>query len=310
MQKQILILEDIGIPKKDFHELIAQKKLNFKFVHQNEVEDNHLVEGIITIKTEVNSSLMAKYPNLKFIAVAFTGYDCVDISACTKKNIAVLNVPNYSTDSVAELTLALAISLLREIPQTQNILHSGQWAHQPGMELKGKTIGIVGTGNIGMRVAQLFSAFGCKLLAWSRSEHKAFTDLGGIYYPNLEDLASDVDILSIHIPQTTETTNLIDAKILNKMKTTAYIINTARGPIVHQADLSYALNNNQIAGAAIDVFDQEPINSQAPLLKAKNTILTPHIAYKTKEALLRRAAITIDNIWSFTQGKTTNQVNQ
>jgi D-3-phosphoglycerate dehydrogenase len=308
--KQILILEELGISRKDFQALIDKNQIQYDLVWGDNTNYNQdSVEGIITIKTKVDAQLIMQYPNLKFVAVAFTGYDCVDISACTQNNIAVFNVPTYSTDSVAELTLGLTISLLREIPQTQNILHHGNWAHQPGLELKGKTIGIIGTGNIGLRVAELFSAFGCKLLAWSRSERIAFTDLGGIYVNSIEELASKVDILCVHIPQTEESINLIDANILNNMKASSYLINTARGPIVNQNDLSEALNNNQIAGAAIDVFNQEPINKNAAILKAKNTILTPHIAYKTEEALLRRASITIDNISSFAKGTINNQVN-
>ena len=309
-QKQILILEDLGINQKDFKELIVQKKLNYNFVEKTKSDEYSLIEGLITIKTKVDAQLMQQYPNLKFIAVAFTGYDCVDLIACAQYNIAVFNVPTYSTDSVAELTIGLAISLLREIPQTQNILRSGNWTHQPGLELKNKTIGIIGTGNIGIRVAELFSAFGCKLLAWSRSERKAFTDLGGTYVNSIQELAAKVDILSIHIPQTTENTNIIEAGILSKMKATSYLINTSRGPIVNQNDLTQALNNNQIAGATIDVFDEEPINKNAAILKAKNTILTPHIAYKTEEALLRRASITIDNIRAFANKAIINRVGQ
>ncbi len=308
-KKQILILEDLGINQKDFQELISQKKLDYDWINNFDSTNADLIEGIITIKIKVDAQLISQFPNLKFVAVAFTGYDCVDMTACQQNNIAVFNVPTYSTDSVAELTLGLAISLLREIPQTQNVLRSGNWAHPAGLELKGKTVGIIGTGNIGLRVAELFSAFGCKLLAWSRSERQAFIDLGGNYTNSLEELAAKVDILSVHIPQTPESVNLIDAAILSKMKTSAYLINAARGPIVNQNDLSEALNNNQLAGAAIDVFDQEPIAENTAILKAKNTILTPHIAYKTEEALLRRASITVDNISAFANGAIINRVN-
>ncbi|MCK5856403.1 MAG: hydroxyacid dehydrogenase [Bacteroidales bacterium] len=308
-KRQILILEELGISKDDFNKLTLSHKLDFEFIWDIEKVSPDMVEGIITIKTKVDINMTKSYINLKFVAVAFTGYDCVDMESCRKNNIAVFNVPTYSTDSVAELTLGLAISLLREIPSTQHLVRNGKWNHKAGMELKGKTVGIIGSGNIGIRVAELFAAFGCNILAWSRTERKEFIEIGGKYVNSLNKLANQVDILSIHIPQTPETINLIDESILSSMKNTSYLINCARGPIVNQKDLSHALNNKLIAGAAIDVFDLEPISPKAEILSAKNTIITPHIAYKTEEALLRRAAITFDNIHSFIIGRNSNRVN-
>lgn len=308
-KKQVLITDDLGISKNDFQNLFTKNNLNYSLIWDNQVKEADLIEGIITIKTKVNATIIRQYPNLKFVAVAFTGYDNVDLDACRKNNIAVFNVPSYSTDSVAELTIGLAISLLREIPQTQKLLHKDGWAHHPGLELKGKTIGIIGTGNIGMQVANLFAAFGCTLFAWSRTEHERFIEIGGAYLNSVEELASKVDILCIHIPLTPASINLIDAKILARMKSTAYLINTARGPIVNQENLSTALNIGQIAGAALDVFDMEPISNDDAIRKANNTILTPHIAYKTKEALLRRASITVDNILGFADQHMINRVD-
>jgi len=308
-KQQILILEDLGISKVQFQTIIKEKNINFDFVEKKGKEDSDLIIGIICIKAKIDQELISQYKNLKFIAVAFTGFDNIDMQACRKNQIAVFNVPAYSTDSVAELTLGLAISLLREIPQTQHKLRSGEWNHPAGLELKSKKIGIIGTGSIGIRVAKLFHAFGCMLFAWSRSEHSEFLNLGGVYLDSLEELAQKVDILSIHIPQSTENIDIINFDILNKMKPTSFLINTARGPIVNQADLSKALNEGIIAGAALDVFDEEPIDKYASILKAKNTILTPHIAYKTEEALLRRASITLDNIKHFGEGQKGNRVD-
>ncbi len=299
VKQQILILEDLGISKAQFQTIIKEKNINFDFVEKKGKENSNLIIGIICVKAKIDQELISQYKNLRFIAVAFTGFDNINMQACRKNQIAVFNVPAYSTDSVAELTLGLAISLLREIPQTQLKLRSGEWNHPAGLELKSKKIGIIGTGSIGIRVAELFHAFGCTLYAWSRSEHNEFLNLGGVYLDSLEELAQKVDILSIHIPQSTDSIDIINSDILNKMKPTAFLINTARGPIVNQNDLSKALNNGVIAGAAIDVFNHEPISQSSSILEAKNTILTPHIAYKTEEALFRRTNITINNIKCF-----------
>ena len=309
-KQQILILENLGISKAQFQTIIKEKNINFDFVEKKGKEDSNLIIGIICVKTNINQELISQYKNLKFIAVAFTGFDNIDMQACRKNQIAVFNVPAYATDSVAELTLGLAISLLREIPQTQLKLRPGEWNHPAGLELKSKKIGIIGTGSIGIRVAELFHAFGCMLFAWSRSEHNDFINLGGVYLDSLEELAQKVDILSIHIPQSTDSIDIINSNILNKMKPTAFLINTARGPIVNQNDLSKALNDGVIAGAAIDVFNQEPISQSSSILEAKNTILTPHIAYKTEEALFRRANITLNNIKRFFEGKDINRVDK
>jgi len=308
-KQQLLVLDDLGIDKQQFQFIANEKGIDYDLIWQLGEENPDSIMGIICVKTQIDQQLIRRYKNLKFIAVAFTGYNNVDLQSCRQNNIAVFNVPDYSTDSVAELTLGLGLSLLREIPKTQQKLRSGKWTHPAGIELKSKNIGIVGTGSIGIRVAELFHAFGCNLYAWSRSERQEFINLGGSYLNSLDKLARKVDILSIHIPQSSESINLINFDILKMMKPSAFLINTARGPIVNQADLSKALNEGIIAGAALDVFDEEPIDKNAVILNAKNTILTPHIAYKTEEALLRRAQITLDNIVYFSKGKRQNRVD-
>jgi len=305
-QKQILILEDLGIPLVDFQKITSQSELNFDFISDNHISAN--VEGIITIKTTVDKQLIEKYPNLKFIAVAFTGYDCVDLSICKQKNISVFNVPAYSTNSVAELAVGLAISLLREIPTAINILQSGKWNLKPGLELSGKKIGILGTGEIGTTTAKYFKTFGCEILGWSRSEREEFKKYG-TYTNDLIEFFSSVDIVSVHLPLNELTKDIIGEKELSSMKSSAYIINVARGPIIDKNALYNILNEEKIAGAAIDVFDQEPLEATSPFLQLSNIILTPHIAYKTEEALIRRAKITIGNIVHFIKGEPTNVVS-
>ena len=305
-QKQILILADLGIPLVDFQKITSQSELNFDFISDNHISAN--VEGIITIKTTVDKQLIEKYPNLKFIAVAFTGYDCVDLSICKQKNISVFNVPAYSTNSVAELAVGLAISLLREIPTAINIVQSGKWNLKPGLELSGKKIGILGTGEIGTTTAKYFKTFGCEILGWSRSEREEFKKYGA-YTNDLIEFFSSVDIVSVHLPLNELTKDIIGEKELSSMKSSAYIINVARGPIIDKNALYNILNEEKIAGAAIDVFDQEPLEATSPFLQLSNIILTPHIAYKTEEALIRRAKITIGNIVHFIKGEPTNVVS-
>lgn len=310
-KKQVIILQDLGISDQSFQELIAKANLPFEFTTEkwDSISASETVEGIITVKEEVNNKILDHFPNTKFVAVAFTGYDSVDLDLCRERGIAVFNVPAYSTDSVAELVIGLAISLLREIPTTDKLIRAGGWNHKPGNELKGKSVGIVGTGTIGIRVAEIFKVLGCDIFGWSKSKQTKFTDIGGEYVSSLEELCSKVDLLSIHIPSMPDTKNLINKKHFEVMKPTAFIINTARGPIVNQKDLTYALNNDIIAGAAIDVYEEEPINSNDDLLKTENSILTPHIAYKTTEALKLRAEITFHNIKSFLANKQENRID-
>lgn len=310
-KKQVIILQDLGISDQIFQELIAKANLPFGFTTEkwDTITASETVEGIITVKEEVDKKILDHFPNVKFVAVAFTGYDSIDLDLCREKGIAVFNVPAYSTDSVAELVIGLAISLLREIPTTDKLIRAGGWNHKPGNELKGKSVGIVGTGTIGIRVAEIFKVLGCDICGWSKSKQTKFTDLGGEYVSSLEELCSKVDLLSIHIPATPDTKNLINKKHFEAMKPTAFIINTARGPIINQKDLTEALKNNIIAGAGIDVFDREPISSEDDLLNTSNSILTPHIAYKTTEALNQRAEITFSNIIAFTKGIKQNRVD-
>ena len=303
--KQILILEDLGVSKELFDSLIA--KIPYSLVWNIDDANMQNLEGVITIKSKVDSNLLNSLPNVKFIAVAFAGYDCVDMQYCKQNNIAIYNVPTYSTNSVAELTVGLAISLLREIPKSDKIIRIGKWNLKPGIELHSKTIGIVGTGGIGQTTAKYFKTMGCNIIGWARSKRNEFEEIGS-YTDSLIDLCSTADIICLHLPLTADTNGIIAKPEIAAMKTSAYIINVARGNIVDENALISALKENRIAGAAVDVFAQEPINKDNEFLKLSNVILTPHIAYKTEEALLRRAAITIDNIMGFVNKNEINRV--
>lgn len=305
--KEILLLQELGVPQADIDRLKSEFSISHDLVSETTNKEN--VEGIITIKTAVTAELLDLYPSLKFIAVAFTGYDAVDMSAAKARDIAVFNVPAYATDSTAELAIGLAISLLREIPKGNGLIHKNEWALKPGLELRDKTVAIIGTGKIGTRTAELFIAFGCKIIGWSRTANDDFTEMGGSYVDSIEEAFADADIVSIHLPLNDKTKNIIDEKTLSQMKDSAFLINVARGPIVNTEDLAASLSTGKIAGAAVDVFDSEPIEPNNLLLSAKNTILTPHVAYKTQEALVRRAQVTFQNIKSFINGSPQNLVD-
>lgn len=274
-----------------------------------EETDPVAVEVIINVKKRIDAAMIKRFPNLKMIAVAFTGFDSVDLDACRQMGIAVYNVPAYSTHSVAELALGMSIALLREIPRGNQQIRQNQWNMAPGKELYGKTIGILGTGKIGLASANLFKAFGCNLLGWSRTEKEEFKALGGKYVPELEELFAKADIISIHVPYNKDTEGLVGEPELKSMKKTAFLVNTARGAIVDEEALDKVLKHKEIAGAALDVFSIEPIPADHPFLALDNTILTPHIAFKTEEALERRAEVTLQNIADFLNGRTGNRVD-
>lgn len=246
--------------------------------------------------------------HLKYINIAFTGVDHVPVAAAKEKGILVSNASGYSTDSVAELTLGMILSLLRNIPRVDERCRNGQTKDGlVGSELHGKTVGIVGTGAIGMRTAALCRAFGCKVLAYNGFNPNKTSE--EITYMALEPMLEQSDIVVLHCPLTDKSRNLIDARALSHMKPTALLINTARGPVVDSAALADALNRGQIAGAGIDVFEMEPpVPADHPLLHCKNTLLTPHVAFASRESMEKRAAIVFDNIRQYLNGTPVNLV--
>ena len=244
--------------------------------------------------------------HLKYINIAFTGVDHVDLKAAEEMGVKVSNASGYSTVAVAELTLAMMLDLLRNVPQIDAACRRGQTkAGLIGGELEGKTVAIFGTGAIGTKVAQLVHAFGARVIAYNGFSSKPDTEL--ITYFPLKELMQEADIVSLHCPVTDQSRGIINKESLSYMKPTAYLINEARGPVVNSQDLADALNNGSIAGAAIDVFETEPpIDVNHPLLHAKNTIVTPHAAFATHESMNKRAHIVFENIHTFLAGKQQN----
>lgn len=259
-------------------------------------------DAIIVSNIPMPKAIISQCKNLKMISVAFTGIDHIDMEECKARGIAVRNAAGYSTQSVAELTLGLMLDLLRKITEldsnTRSLKNRDGFA---GRELAGKKIGIIGAGAIGSQVGTILNLLGCTVYFSSRTP-KPDTQWGT--YLSFDQLLEKSDIITLHIPFTSETENLIDSSSIAKMKDGAYIVNTARGKVVDYQTLSQALTSGKIAGAAIDVYETEPpIAPNHPLLSAPNCVLTPHIAYATKEALDKRAEIASNNILEWLGGK-------
>lgn len=308
-QKQILIVDDLLTPRQDFENSAKRSNLDYTIIWSEKDATPNKVEVIVTVLKKLDRKYLEQFPHLKMIAVAFTGYDSVDMEYCRRHEIAVYNVPKYSTRSVAELTVGLTLAVLREITHGNHIIRNEGWSYKPGTELAEKTVGIMGTGEIGVATAKIFKAFGCELIGWSRSQNSAFKALGGKYIADKQPFFAAADIVSLHLPLNDETRKIVAEKEFDAMKESAIFVNTARGAIVNESDLIAALQQGKIAGAGLDVFVQEPVNCDNRLLKMKNVVLTPHIAYKTKEALSRRMEVTVNNISDFLQNKDTNRVD-
>ncbi len=269
-------------------------------------------EIILTNKVAITRQVMEQNSQLKLISVLATGYNVIDTKAAVKKNILVCNVPAYGTHSVAQHTFALLLELTNRVGQHALSVASGDWEKSldwsytlaPITELAGKTLGIVGFGHIGQQVARIASAFNMRVLYYSA--HDKGNQLAS--YTGLQTLFKESDVVTLHCPLTPDNRAFVNRQLLQYMKPSALLINTARGPLIHEEDLADALNNQQIAGAGLDVLSQEPPLSNNPLLHAKNCIITPHNAWMSREARKRIIDITTQNIKAFLQGKPVNQV--
>lgn len=280
------------------------------------VERAHGADIIITNKTPIGGNEINQLPSLKYIGVIATGYNIVDTETAKKKGIVVTNVPGYSTASVVQLTFALILELCLRVQRHSDSVMEGKWARSldfsfweyPLMELSGKTIGIIGFGGIGQAVADVATAFGMNVIANSRTQ----TDQSrrkNFKWASVPELLKNSDVVSIHCPLTADTQGLINSESLNLMKDTAFLINTARGPIIVEQDLADALNKGIIAGAGIDVLSVEPPAKDNPLFNTKSCIITPHIAWATLEARTRLMGIAANNLASFIKDDPINIVN-
>lgn len=273
-------------------------------------------EIVYTNKTPLTAETLKALPRLRFIGVLATGYNVVDTAAAKELGIKVANIPTYGTSAVAQYTFALLLEICHHVGAHSRAVHDGRWSAQPDfcfwdyplIELYGKTMGLIGFGRIGQAVADIAVALGMKVLAFDQ-----FTDpsreTDRIRYATLDTLLSQSDVISLHCPLTPENTGMIDAQAIGKMKKGVILLNTARGPLIVESDLRDALMSGQVAYAAVDVVSSEPIKPDNPLLSAPNCIITPHIAWASKESRERLMNIAVQNLRAFLDGKPVNIVN-
>lgn len=314
----IALLEPLSVPDKTVAELSAplvEAGHNFKAFPTRITDPDELRERaqgadiVIIANTPFPAGVVEALPKLKLVDVAFTGVDLVDVAACRAQGVTVCNCAGYSDTAVAELVMGLTVDVLRRVPSGQRAVRDGGTSEGlMGTEIAGKTVGIVGTGHIGTRVAALFSAFGATVLGYARHPNPACMKLG-VSYRGLDALLAESDIVSVHLPLTEATRGFIDAEKIAAMKKGAVLVNCARGPIVDAKALADALVSGHLGGAAVDVFDREPpLGPDDPLLSAPRTVLTPHVGYYTAEAMERRAKIAFANVAAFCEGNPQNVV--
>ncbi len=311
---RIAVVDPLQLPQdvvmEKFKELGCEVELYSSRAESEEelIERCRDAEIVVLVNTPMRAGVLEKLENLKMIAVSFTGYDHVDVEKCRELGITVSNVPEYSTNSVAELVFGMIIAAARKMIECDRAVRDGKDnTGLLGRELYGKTIGVIGTGKIGERVCEIALAFGMKVLAYSRTKKKELEEMG-VEYVTLEDLLRKSDIVTVHVPLSKETEGMIGERELSLMKDGAIIVNTARGKIIDTESLAKALENGRIT-ACLDVFDIEPPLPEGHLLRnPPNAILAPHVGYYTKEALVRRLEVTVENIRAFIEGKPKNVV--
>ena len=254
-------------------------------------------------------AILDALPDLRMISILGTGTDNVDLDAATERGIVVSNTPGVSAVSVAEATIGLLFAVTRRIPLMDRRLRKGVWQHEIGPELRGRTLGVVGLGAIGSEVAALGRGLGLRVIAWSFRQDPERAARLGVQLVELDDLLRQSDVVSLHLRNSPQAAGLIGRRELALMKSTAYLINTARGAIVDQAALVDVLREKQIAGAGLDVFAPEPLEADSPFLALDNVVVTPHVAAVTHEAQARLAQMPVDNIVAFLDGHPEHVVN-
>lgn len=272
-------------------------------------------EIVLTNKVVLDAAVLNQLPRLMYIGVLATGYNVVDIDVATRQSIIVCNIPAYSSQSVAQMVFAHLLNIVNRVDYYAIANRNGRWSDNKDFcyiehnlfELYGKRFGIVGLGNTGMATAKIALSFGMEVVAFTSKNEDELPH--GIHRVMLDELFSTSDIISLHCPLTETTKSMVNSARLKQMKSSAILINTGRGPLVDEQELSEALNSGQIAAYGADVLSVEPAEIGNPLLKAKNCFLTPHIAWATREARQRLISICIENIKAFISGTAINQVN-
>jgi len=273
-------------------------------------------DAALTNKVLITDEIMAKCPNLKYIGVLATGYNVVNIQAAAARGITVTNIPAYSTDSVGQLTMALLLEICHHVGHHSVEIQNGRWGKSPDftfwdyplIELSGKTLGVIGFGHIGQRVAKLAEAFGMEILAFARHPRKEL-ETEHCHYAPLEKLFAESDVITLHCPLSNENKELINKETISMMKPGVIILNTARGGLINEQDMADALADGRVYAFGADVVSSEPMPDSNPLRGAKNCFLTPHIAWAPYEARVRLMDIAVGNLKAFSEGKTRNKVN-
>jgi glycerate dehydrogenase len=272
---------------------------------------------VITNKTPLIRETINSLPELKYIGVLATGYNVVDCNAAKEKGIIVTNIPTYGTTAVSQFAFALILELCHHVQEHSDAVKRGDWSNcqdfcfwnYPLIELAGKTIGIIGFGRIGQQTADIAAALGMNILAYDKFSSDQSHRIN-FKWTNMDELLLNADVVSLHCPLFPETEGIINKENLKKMKKTAFLVNTSRGPLVVDKDLADALNEGIIAGAAVDVLSVEPPSMENPLMKAKNCIITPHIAWATGDARSRLLNTAVENVKAFIDGNPQNVVNK
>ena len=272
-------------------------------------------DALLTVRTPLSAHTLKQLERLRYVGAMFTGYDEIDLKAARDLKIVVTNVPTYGTASVAQLAFALLLELCHHVALHSAATHAGEWSRSsdfsfwktPLVELQGKTMGIVGFGQIGRHVGEIAIAMGMHVIAADAARKEA-PNWPGFHWRDLDELMTASDVVSLHCPLLPQTRGIINFASLSKMKPDSFLINTSRGPLVVEQDLADALNNDRLAGAAVDVLSSEPPFLDNPLLHAKNCIVTPHIAWATKEARTRLVDTAVANLKAFLDGHPVNVV--
>lgn len=272
---------------------------------------------LVTNKVPITREIIEALPKLKYIAVLATGYNIIDCTAAAEREIAVSNIPSYSTDAVAQLVFALLLELTQNVALHSKSVKDGDWSNCEYFcyqktkltELSGKTFGIIGFGKIGSAVAQIANAMNMNTIAYSPNTRK-YDGFGRVEFVSLDEVIRRSDVISVHCPLTDETNKLVSEDFLSKMKSTAFLINTSRGQVVDEDALAAALNEGKIAGAGVDVLSCEPPKKDNPLIGAKNCFITPHIAWASTETRQRLMDIFRKNVEAFVKGSPINDVTK
>jgi len=317
MNKKIIILDGYTLnpgdlnwePFREFGELTV-----YDYTAKNEILARaKQAEIVFTNKTPLSQSVLNSLPKLHYIGVLATGYDLIDIEAAREKRVTVTNIPAYGTESVAQMVFAHILNFTQRVEFHSQLVKHGEWSkindfcfwRSPLKELAGATLGIIGYGRIGRKVADIAKAFDMKVIVYDKKEQQDKS----ISFRSLKEVFQQSDFLSLHIPLTSKTKHLVNKETLNLMKPSAFLINTSRGQLINQADLIAALDKKAIAGAGLDVLETEPPPKDNPLFQVKNCFITPHIAWATFQARKRLMDMAFNNLKSFLTGNPINVVN-